>query len=610
MGNAKIEVKSSTWGVFRRLYKRFPPLMRKQLWVLLLLMVLKAVFETGTMGVVAFFAAAISNPETVLESPYVITAADWTGMESLLTIKGLIIFLSILVPSMVIVKNVFKSLVTFSTARYFARMEAFLAEYVLKGFLTLPYHWHLMQNSAALVYAIEMRKNIGRDFIHRILKLLSDALMVLIMFLTLLVLQPYVSLFVIILFGGSGYLIYYSIKRVLSRSAKQCKELELKINHEATKAIHGIKDVKINGREISFLSNVKDNASVLSRHFGLYKFLELSPNVILESVGFIMLTASICFMLFYFDESTLKVSGTIALLAVAAWKCLPAIERIIASISVTKYSLPFVLEVIGFMEEIEAHELEQIEEAGEETESPFQRDLVFEDVWFRYQVDQDYLFKEVNLTIRKGETLGIIGNSGAGKSTLVDLIIALLYPQKGRVLIDGVPLGRENLRQWRKRVGYVAQTPYIFDGTLAENIAFGVAGPEMDRAWIEKCCHMASMDDFIHRLSHGIDTHIGERGIRLSGGQQQRVAIARALYHMPEVMIFDEATSSLDTNSERKIKNTIYSLKGERTLIIIAHRLTTVEDCDRVVWLADGKIKKVGRPGEIIAEFTGSAGVC
>jgi ABC-type multidrug transport system fused ATPase/permease subunit len=185
----------------------------------------------------------------------------------------------------------------------------------------------------------------------------------------------------------------------------------------------------------------------------------------------------------------------------------------------------------------------------------------------------------------------------------VDLLIGLLEPAKGTIQVDDKVLTRGLLPKWLKITGYVPQSPYIYDGTLAENVAFGMDNINIDRYRVRKCCSMASMDDFINDLPDNIDSLIGERGVKLSGGQQQRVAIARALYNRPELMIFDEATSSLDTKSEKAIQKTIYSFKGKQTLIIIAHRLTTVEDCDKVIWLEKGRIKMIGKSEKVLRVY-------
>ena len=199
--------------------------------------------------------------------------------------------------------------------------------------------------------------------------------------------------------------------------------------------------------------------------------------------------------------------------------------------------------------------------------------------------------------------MGIVGRSGAGKSTLVNLILGLLSPSSGRILIDDIPLDTQVRPAWMSKVGYVPQSPYICAGTLAENIAFGYSGEEINEQQVKTCCHMAAIDEFLPQLPHGINTQIGERGVKLSGGQKQRVAIARALYHNPSMLIFDEATSSLDSKNERAIQETITNLKVQRTLIIIAHRLSTVKDCDLVIWLEDGMLCKAGNSVEILSEY-------
>jgi ABC-type multidrug transport system fused ATPase/permease subunit len=286
------------------------------------------------------------------------------------------------------------------------------------------------------------------------------------------------------------------------------------------------------------------------------------------------------------------------MLAVAAWKCLPALERILSGFTQIRYTLPFIDTILQYLDAIKKNTRHT---SGYIIEMPcFSKELRVDSLDYQYPNVDTHVLYNIDLCIKKGSTIGIIGPSGSGKSTLIDLITGLLVPVGGRILIDGIQLDHKNAPAWRNQIGYVSQSPFIYDGTLAENIAFGVSPEKMDREKIKECCTMAYMDEFVHDLPNGIETEIGERGIRLSGGQRQRVAIARALFNSPSVMIFDEATSSLDTKSEAEIKKTIYSLREQKTLIIIAHRLTTVEDCDRIFWLEKGTIKYSGSPEKII----------
>lgn len=579
------------------LFQYLPTKMKISIFFLFGGMTLKAVIETATMGLIAFFAASLATPDAVIHSKYVLMLQNSLGVEFLSTVKGFIISLSIAIVVIVIFKNLFKGYLTFLIGRYSARLEGFLGESLISGFLNMPYHWHIRQNSADLVYSIEIRKQVGRSFINCVIKLSSDFLLIIIMIMGLLLMQPLVSLLVLVVLGGTGLLIYSSVRKIIDKIAGKCQKYEQKINKDCTKAIHGIKDVKIFAQESTFINESKRNLSSFSHYYGWYKFFELSPSVILESMGFIMLTGSICLLMFGLNASPMNVTGTIALLAVAAWKCLPAMERILKGITEIRYSLPFISTILDYLYEIKQHMPDK--ESGKETIS-FSNSLVLKNVGYRYPDSDIDVIEDINIHIRKGESLGIIGSSGAGKSTLVDLITGLLEPVKGDILVDNQPLNNKNSKEWRKLIGYVSQFPYIYDGTVAENVAFGVNREDIDPKRVKKCCHMAYMDDFLCDLPLGINAEIGERGIRLSGGQRQRVAIARALYKSPSIMIFDEATSSLDTKSEIEIKKTIYSLREEKTLIIIAHRLTTVEDCDYIFWLEKGKMKGFGPTEKIL----------
>jgi len=233
----------------------------------------------------------------------------------------------------------------------------------------------------------------------------------------------------------------------------------------------------------------------------------------------------------------------------------------------------------------------------------FGQELRAEHLAFHYDGSDTAVLENVDFCVPKGETVGIVGESGAGKSTLMDLLMGLLTPTSGALCLDSHPLDEAGRRGLAEIIGYVPQFPYIYDATLAENIAFGVPSADIDMLRVEAACRQAAVHEFLAQLPEGYDTVLGERGIRLSGGQQQRVCIARALYRKPEVLIFDEATSSLDTKSEKQIQQTIMRLKGSVTMILVAHRLSTVEGCDRLVWIENGRVRQVGTPAEVLPGY-------
>jgi ABC-type multidrug transport system fused ATPase/permease subunit len=493
--------------------------------------------------------------------------------------------------------------VTYCSNRYSAYTRSYLGERMLSGFLYLPYEWHLSQNSADLVLGVMWRQFFG-TLINVSLQGLRDILIVVVMLTTLLVVEPFVSLLTILAVGGGAIIIFTTIRISLDQTATLAKEYKQSINRDVATGIHGLKDVKIFGREEVFTYNYRQRAYSEARIDAWQQTLVQLPRWILEILGFLMLASAICLMYFYMEASTARITGTMALLAVTAWRVLPAASNILGSLTSARNVIPYVKTGLDYLSKIETYsETISSHRRKEDVSFAFRESIRLDNVSFAYHGVEICALKNVNLTIEKGETVGIIGVSGAGKSTLVDLLLGLLAPTKGRILVDEQVLDNSIVSAWVRMIGYVQQSPYICDGTLAENVAFGLEGDSIDCNRVLKCCKMAAMEDFLAELPNGIDTPIGERGVKLSGGQRQRVAIARALYNYPEIMIFDEATSSLDTKSEKAIQQTIYSFKGKQTLIIIAHRLSTVEDCDKIIWLEKGGIVKTGTPDEILLEY-------
>ena len=275
------------------------------------------------------------------------------------------------------------------------------------------------------------------------------------------------------------------------------------------------------------------------------------------------------------------------------------------SVAMVRVSLPYLRQVEDWLAEIRVRAVPAVPAGagGGEPEGGFARELVLSGISFGYQGCERLALSEVDLRINRGAVVGIVGGSGSGKSTLMDVLCGLLSPSAGRMEIDGRAMDEGEARSWQvKSVGYVSQAPFIFNGTLAENIAFSLDEKEIDRARVLRSCEMAAMD-FLSDLPQGLDSPIGDAGILLSGGQRQRVAIARALYRDPAVLIFDEATSSLDTRSEASIQETILGLRGSRTLVIVAHRLSTVEACDEVYWIDRGKVRMRGGAAEVLAAY-------
>jgi ABC-type multidrug transport system fused ATPase/permease subunit len=273
---------------------------------------------------------------------------------------------------------------------------------------------------------------------------------------------------------------------------------------------------------------------------------------------------------------------------------MPSVNRIMTAIQVMRHAMPVVTTLASELESLAPQEA-----PGSGSQIELKRELRVEDVSFAYPSTEAPALHDVSLEIRAGESIGFVGGSGSGKSTLIDVILGLLAPQRGVIRVDGVDV-RENLRSWQDHIGYVRQHIYLTDDSLRRNIAFGLRDADIDNQAVQRALRAAQLEDFVASLPQGLDTLVGERGVRLSGGQLQRIGIARALYHDPSVLVLDEATSALDTATEREVMSAVRALHGEKTVIIVAHRLTTVADCDRLYRLENGRIVQSGDPATLI----------
>ncbi|MCK9264907.1 MAG: ABC transporter ATP-binding protein [Desulfomonilia bacterium] len=585
--------------IIKQLFKYLPTKRVRRFWIILLGMICVAVLETVTAGAISFYAASVANPQVIITDhlprfEHIIPGI--AGIDS----KGLILYLSLSVILLVLLKNASMAATSYTAGLFTANVSGYLGEHMLKGFLEMPYEWHLQHNSADLIQGIGWSQYFG-VLLTSSLKLLSDILIITILLTTILIASPAISLLVFLTIGGTSLLIIKHVRLSMDRLAATHRDFNTAINREVTMALHGIKEVKVYRCADAFTQGYSRNIYGFARIDARLGFINQLPGWVLEIVGVSLLSSAIMIMFLWFGDSTVKITGTIALLAVTSWRVMPAMSRILNSLNAIRQSFPYVQTGLAYLREIDSRTI-----AGPSPEGPsadFTHELRLENISFTYEGANRFAINEVSLTIPRGQTLGIIGTSGAGKSTLADIAIGLLHPSSGDIMLDGRTVTIENLKHWQSLIGYVPQTPYIAPATLAENIAFGVRTEGIDQEKVLQCCKLAAMDDFLHQLPDGINSFLGERGVKLSGGQRQRVAIARALYHDPEVIIFDEATSALDARNEQTIKQTIYSLKERMTLIIIAHRLTTVEGCDHIVWIEKGRIKLAGDADTVLENY-------
>lgn len=562
---------------------------RRRAVLLLGLMVVMALFEVIGVASVMPFLAVLANPGMVETNPWLAWLYDFGGFKSpdrFLVILGTGSFVMLLLSAAV------RSL-TFYTQSLFIQMNRHsLSCRLLEGYLNQPYQFFLDRQSG------DMSKNILSEvdlFVDRGLmpmaQMISQAMVLVVLLAFLLLVDPLTALTVALVIGGTYIVIYRFVRQILARAGEERLEANRRRFEAASEALGGIKSIKILGCEARYLERFRNSSFIMARRIALSSLLGQLPRYTIEAVAFggIILMALILTLRQGTQEggALATVLPILGLYAFTAYRILPAAQNIYQNVS----SLCFARSAIEGM----AHEITSVLPKGRKAQPTAHlrvtRALELQSVTYHYLTVHGTGITDVSLTLQRGQSLGIIGTTGAGKTTLVDVILGLLVPSSGQMLVDGTQVTDANRRAWQDNLGYVPQDIYLTDSSVAENIALGLDPHEIDPARVEEVARMARIHDFVvGELPEGYATRVGERGVRLSGGQRQRIGIARALYHDPEMIVFDEATSALDNVTEAEVMEAVGGLSGKKTLIIIAHRLSTVERCDMVVRLNKGRL--------------------
>ena len=362
----------------------------------------------------------------------------------------------------------------------------------------------------------------------------------------------------------------------------------------------GIKDLLLLGRDYDFIKRFNKTGIFLAFSQGTGTALIQAPRYLIELLAFGSLILLILYLLISYDGDLSVILPILTLYAVGAIKLLPAFQQIYQSISVINTNTAAFDEIREDLKNIKLAELQTLKAKDKHSYLYPKKQLALKDISFTYPNKDKKVLNQINISIPARSIIGIVGPSGAGKSTIIDVLLGLIKPQQGHLAVDDTVIDDHNRRSWQNSIGFVAQNIFLSEGTIAENVAFGLPNEEINLEQVQKALNLASLEEFCETLSDGIHTKVGERGVQLSGGQRQRIGIARALYHKVEVIVFDEATSSLDGITEKQIMEAIHGLSGHNTIILIAHRLKTVQNCDQIYFIENGRINDQGTYDELI----------
>lgn len=577
------------------------PSRRKQ-WLLLLGMVLvTAVVELAALGLVALFITSLTSLDQILLSRYAAFGRQVFGEALFNDPRLLYLALGGATIGMMALKNLLLGVQYYASSWFEGALSADAGTLMLRSFLACPYEWSSRQNSADVHSQVQWRTFVGY-LPSNLIQIISDGAISLLLLGSLFFFEPLLSLGVLVVLGGVGGGIFLLCKERIGRYGCVNRDLFRANIRESLRNVQGMREIKVFNAEDRSLALFNRQLRNWTRNLARQKVLERSPVWILETVGVGGIVLGAILMICFKDYSNAHIMGTLSLVAISAWRILPSISRCVGTLGSISGYLPNLRKVRDFMETMRK-QLAKAKTVTQTTLPLLSRGIVIHELEYTYPESSRKALRGINLTIRKGSMIGIIGHSGAGKSTLADLLAGFLEPGGGSVRIDDTVLDAGTASSWRDQLGIVPQQPFFFEGSLRENIAMTFSQAPVDGKRLAECCALAGVDEFLYDLPEGLDTPMGERGARLSGGQIQRVAIARALYRDPQVLIFDEATSALDDANEDLVRKTILGLKGKSTILIIAHRLRTIEQCDRIVWLKQGRVVACGSPAEILPRF-------
>jgi ABC-type multidrug transport system fused ATPase/permease subunit len=549
-------------------------------------MVIGMIFEILGLGIVIPILGLMLTPDISVDYPQLKPLLELLNNP---TQKELILGGIITLISVYVIKSIFIIYLTKVQSKFGSRLCANLSRELFNGYIKQPYVFHLANNSSRLIKNIQVETIQFLDLVRAVMILMVELTIIVGVTSLLIYSEPVGALIIISFFVISTTLFQQSSKKKLISWGTKRQFYELNMMKNLVEGLNGIKDVKVLNKEKYFIDHyVKNNFEYHELNMK-YHSVKQYPRVFLEILSVVGLMGLV-FLMILQGRSPTVIMPIIGVFAASAFRLMPSFNKIIVSVQTFRFSQPIIDVLFEELQNIRGQE----QQGGNEfNKIEFQNTISIENLDFQYPSASEKTLSDFNLLIQKGQSIGILGPSGSGKSTFVNLFLGLLHPKNGSVKVDGINIAND-LRGWRNIIGYVPQSIYLIDDTIISNIAFGVTPKEVDLDRINEVIKLAQLTLFIEQLPEGLNTNVGERGVKISGGQLQRIGIARALYSNPSILVLDESTSALDNFTEKEIMRSVELLLSKSiTVIIIAHRLTTLERCDIVYRLEKHKKLKI-----------------
>jgi len=589
--NTKPTPASALGSDLSRLWQQLGPRRRVQFWALVAFMLIGALAEVATLGAIVPFLALLSQSGTPTCSlPAFLCALD-------------LVQASALFAAMAAIATVVRISLLWSSNRFTYGLGADLGSSVFHRLLHQPYTYHVARNTSEAIAGINKVNQIVQSVIQPLMQGFVALALAVAILVGLLWIDARSAIAAILLFGTLYVGASAISRRMLRRNGRVIADCEGQRIQAVQEGLGGIRDILIDGTQDIYGAKFDRTNLRQRRAQASNAFVRAAPRYIIEGVGMILMVLLALWI--HQRDGFAQAIPVLGALALGSQKLLPQMQQVYTSWASVNGNLGALRDVLALLELPSRHVQPDAADAivsSPPADAPL---LELRQVTFAYAADRPEALRRVNLILHKGERLGVMGTTGSGKSTLIDLCMGLLKPTTGQILVEGDLLDSENERKWHKRIAHVPQNIFLADGTIAENIAFGVPPEHVDHERLRKACRIAQLDEVIAELPQGTDTWVGERGIRLSGGQRQRIGLARALYKKADVLILDEATSALDTSTESAVMAALVADDGtRRTMIVIAHRLSTLSQCDRVIEVRGGTIVRQGSYQDVVSPAT------
>jgi len=580
------ETKVSTVETIKIVWKLFTNSDRAAFIRIVVMVIVGMFLETISLGIVVPIIGILTQDDYQQKYPFIVDIFGNLSREELISAVMVAMVL------IYVVRSLFLFWSLWIQKGFSASVSGRLSQSLFSIYLRQPYMFHLQRNSSTLMRNAKNATSVVTCGVDPFLVLLTDGLVAIAMFALLIAVEPVGTLAVLLVFGLSTFVFQRTTRRRIDNWGYQVDYHETKILQHLQEGFGGAKDVKVLGRENEFLSQHEKHLGESIRINRIYNVILTLPRSFMEIITIVGLCLLVVSMVVRGRELA-DIVPILGLFAAAAFRVMPSINRLLMATQTLIFNRSIIASVYkDFL-------LDSPDSLSLKSETKFATQLELTDVSFKYPTAANASLQNVSLVVKRGEAVGFVGPSGAGKSTLVDVILGLFAPTSGVVKVDGQDV-QQNLRNWQNQIGYVPQAIYLTDDTLRRNVAFGLNDENIDDNLVRNAIRLAQLEDFVATLPEKLETVVGERGVRLSGGQRQRIGIARALYHNPSVLVLDEATSSLDTPTEHGVMQAVQALQGSKTVLIVAHRLSTVEYCDRLYKIENARITEEGTFHEVV----------